>query len=86
MYGGFCDYKKMYLEHIKRCSSLVGVSCIGIATDDMTFDLELFNQDPGDMVFDYSNVKEEVYTLLKKEFNEDEIKDIMYRNIERKIF
>ena len=84
--GDKCDYKKMYLEHIKRCSSLVGVSCIGIATDDMTFDLELFNQDPGDMVFDYSNVKEEVYTLLKKEFNEEEIKDIMYRNIERKIF
>lgn len=84
--GDKCDYKKMYLEHIKRCSSLVGVSCIGIATDDMTFDLELFNQDPGDMVFDYSNVKEEVYTLLKKDFNEEEIKDIMYRNIERKIF
>ena len=84
--GENCDYKSMYLEHVKRCASLVGVSSIGVSTDDMSFDLELFNQDPGDMVFDYSNVKNEIYSLLSLEFNDEEIKDIMYRNIERKIF
>lgn len=84
--GEDCDYKMMYLEHVKRCASLVGVSSIGVSTDDMSFDLELFNQDPGDMVFDYSKVKEEIYSLLSLEFNDEEIKDIMYRNIERKIF
>ena len=83
---GDIDYKNMYLEHIKRCVSLVGVSCVGVSTDDMTFDLELFNQDPGEMVFDYGNVKDEIYSLLSLEFNDEEIKDIMYRNIERKIF
>ena len=84
--GEICDYKSMYLEHVKGCASLVGVSSIGVSTDDMSFDLELFNQDPGDMVFDYSNVKNEIYSLLSLEFNDEEIKDIMYRNIERKIF
>lgn len=81
-----CDYKHMYLEHIKRVVGLVGIDCVGVSTDDMTFDLDLFNQDPGTMIFDYSKVKSDLVALLKEAFSDEEIEKIMYKNVERKLF
>lgn len=83
---GVFDYKDMYLQHIKRVVSLLGINCVGVSTDDMSFDRELFDQDFGDMIFDYSVVKKDLILLLKEVFNDEEIEKIMYKNIERKLF
>ena len=84
--SGVFDYKDMYLQHIKRVVSLLGINCVGVSTDDMSFDRELFDQDFGDMIFDYSVVKKDLILLLKEVFNDEEIEKIMYKNIERKLF
>ena len=77
------DYKSKYLEHLDRVVSLVGIDNVGVSTDDMTFDLELFNEDPGDMIFNYSRVKDEIKSLLSSKYNNEELEKVMFRNIER---
>lgn len=87
-YSGFVgegdiDYKLKYLEHIDRMISLVGIDNVGVSTDDMSFDLELFGENPGDMIFDYRMVKDELKSLLSSKYNNEELEKVMFRNIER---
>lgn len=79
--------RKKYLEHIEYMVSLVGIDHVGISTDDMFFDLALFNQKTGGtQMFDYSEVKNELVNLLSEKFNEEEINKILYENINNKLF
>lgn len=80
------DFKKAYLEHIKHMVSLVGISNVGISTDDMDFSLALFDDDPGKRIFDYKTVAFELRELLRSCYNEEEIDKLLYKNIEEKIF
>ena len=92
-YGGFTradgdstDLKELYLEHVSHAVSIMGIDSVGISTDDMTFSKELFLEDFGEMVFDYSNVKSDLEKLLSKKFSSEDIKKIMYFNSYNKLF
>lgn len=90
-YGDFVssdvtNLKKMYLEHIKRAVSIMGIDNVGISTDDMTFATRIFGEDEETMVFNYSTVKKELIELLKNDFSVTEIEKILYKNINDKLF
>lgn len=79
-------YQEVYLEHIDHAISIMGVDQVSVSSDDMDFALTLFNEDFGDMVFDYSHISKDLENLLKKHYNEDEVQKIMYQNIYNKLF
>lgn len=90
-YGDFVssdvtNLKKMYLEHIKRAVSIMGIDNVGVSTDDMTFATRIFGEDEETMVFNYSTVKKELIELLKNDFSVTEIEKILYKNINDKLF
>ena len=92
-YGGFTrdegdstDLKELFLEHVSHAVSIMGIDSVGISTDDMTFSKELFLEDFGEMVFDYSNVKSDLEELLTKKFSSEEIEKILYLNSYNKLF
>ena len=80
------DLKELFLEHVSHAVSIMGIDSVGISTDDMTFSKELFREDYGEMVFDYSKVNSSLKKLLSKKFNSDEIEKIMYLNSYNKLF
>lgn len=80
------DLKELFLEHVSHAVSIMGIDSVGISTDDMTFSKELFTEDCGEMVFDYSKVNSSLKKLLSKKFNSDEIEKIMYLNSYNKLF
>ena len=80
------DLKELFLEHVSHAVSIMGIDSVGISTDDMTFSKELFREDCGEMVFDYSKVNSSLKKLLSKKFNSDEIEKIMYLNSYNKLF
>ena len=52
----------------------------------MTFAWNLFQEDFGPMVFQYSSIQEDLRDLLRKEFKEDEIDKIMFQNVYERLF
>ena len=75
-----------YLEHLNYISNIIGKNNMGIATDDMDFCNYYFNEDLGPNVFNYSSIKNELNELLKDNYSEEEIKNILYNNIHNKLF
>lgn len=75
----------VYLEHIERAVSLLGIDYVCVSSDDMKFAKVLFNEDFGDMVFDYSTIKNDITMLLKKKFTDSEIDKLLYKNILKKL-
>lgn len=80
------DIRKEYLRHIEHVVSLLGIDCVGVSTDDMTFAAELYGDTLDREVFDYSSVRNDLVNLLKERYNEEEIEKILYKNIENKLF
>jgi membrane dipeptidase len=80
------DLKELYLKHIKHAVELLGIDNVGVSTDDMGFAKVLFNEDFGEMVFDYLNVKDSIRELLSSSFSEEEIDKILYKNVYNKLF
>ena len=80
------DLKELYLKHVDRAISILGINNVGIATDDMKFLVELCDEDIKELVFDYKDVNKEIRYLLKNKYNEDDIDKIMYKNIYNKLF
>lgn len=80
------DLKNKYLEHLNHIVSIMGKYNVGISTDDMEFSIELFNHNYGPDVFDYSTVKSELIELMKNDYLENEIENILYNNIHNKLF
>ena len=78
--------KNKYLEHIKYVVNILGIDAIGVSTDDMEYDKELFNKDTEEIIFPYINLKKELETLLLNVYNEEEVKKILELNIKNKIF
>lgn len=93
-YGGFikddnhkdCDLKDLYLEHICHAVDILGIDNVSVSSDDMVFSKEMFNEDFGDMVFDYNSINADLRELLSTKFSSEEIDKIMYRNIYNKLF
>ena len=80
------DMKELYLKHIEKAVSILGINRIGVSSDDMTFAWNLFQEDFGPMVFQYSSIQEDLRELLRKEFKEDEIDKIMFQNVYERLF
>ena len=80
------DLKNKYLEHLNHIVSIMGKYNVGISTDDMEFSIDLFNQNYGPDVFDYNSVKDELIELMKNDYLENEIENILYNNIHNKLF
>lgn len=80
------ELKEKYLSHIKEVVNILGIDAVGVSTDDMGYDLALFDNPIDKIIFSYSSLKEELYSLLRKEFNDEEIKKILESNIEKKLF
>ena len=80
------DLKNKYLEHINYIVSIMGKNNVGISTDDMDFCTYFFNEDVGPNAFNYSSIKNELNELLKNDYSEEEIKNILYNNIHNKLF
>lgn len=81
-----CNIKELYLEHINHAVNILGIDRVCISTDDMTFCNELFNDDYGDMMFDYSSISNNIRELLLTKYNEEEVNMIMYKNAIDKLF
>ena len=75
----------VYLEHIERAVSLLGIDHVCVSSDDMKFAKVLFNEDFGDMIFDYSTIKNDMTELLKRKFTDLEIDKLLYKNILKKL-
>lgn len=80
------DFKEKYLEHICHVVNLIGISNVGVATDDMGFASSLFGEAKEIEVFNYSNICDDMYRLLKSKFIHEDVEKILYKNIERKLF
>ena len=80
------DLKNKYLEHINYIVSIMGKNNVGISTDDMDFCTYFFNEDVGPNAFNYSSIKNELNELLKNDYSEEEIKNILYNNIHNRLF
>ena len=93
-YGGFIkdenhqniDLKELYLEHIKHAVNIMGIDRVCVSSDDMLFSKELFNEDYGEMVFDYNSINSSMRDLLSSCYSSEEIDKIMYKNIYNKLF
>jgi membrane dipeptidase len=80
------DYQNVYLEQVSHAVDLLGINNVGVSTDDMTFATALFNEDEGDMVFNYSNVSFDMRNLLRKKYSDSDIDKILYKNVYNKLF
>lgn len=80
------DIKGEYLKHINHVVELLGIDCVGVSTDDMTFATALYGEIADREVFNYKSVKNDLINLLKENYNDEEIEKILYKNIEKKLF
>ena len=93
-FGGFIqddnhkdiDLEELYLEHIKHAVDILGIDRVCVSSDDMVFAKEMFNEDFGDMVFNYNSINTDMRKLLSKCYSNDDIDKIMYKNIYDKLF
>ena len=80
------DLKELYLEHILHAVDILGIDNVCIATDDMVFCKELFDEDYGTMIFDYSSIHQDLKELLSTKFSSDDIDKILFKNVYNKLF
>lgn len=93
-YGGFVrdenhkdeSLKELYLEHIKHAVEILGIDNVSVSSDDMVFCRELFDEDFGEMVFEYKNISKDLRDLLSTNYSQEEVDKIMYRNIYNRLF
>jgi len=80
----YYERQKYLLKHIKHIINLgFPVDKIVLSTDDMNFSPD--SSYHGNESFHLGNIKNEMYSLLKQEFNNDDVKKLMYKNA-RQIF
>ncbi len=80
------DLESLYLKHIERAVSILGVDHVSVSSDDMTFALDLFDEDFGAMVFPYEEITTRLRNLLLTKFSKEDTDKILYQNIENKLF
>lgn len=75
-----------YIKHIKYLENLFGgIDNIALSTDDMSF---CGNNDPDYYncpIFNYSSIKNELETALKKEYDDKQVEKLIYKNGNRLI-
>ncbi len=80
------ETKEKYLEHIIHAVDIMGIDNVGVSSDDMTFSIELFNEDFGPMTFKYDKIKEELMDLLLSKYSQEDVEKILYKNVYNKLF
>ena len=80
------DLKMLYLSHVDRAISILGIDNVGVSSDDMEFSKGLFNEDLGNMVFDYRSINSDLRDLLSRKYSNEEIDKIMYKNVYDRLF
>lgn len=87
-YSGFVgedNYKDLYLEHISKAVSILGIDNVGVSSDDMIFAKELFG-DEYLMVFNFETINKDLRELLSRKYSKEEINKIMYKNVYDRLF
>ena len=79
------ELESVYLKHVERAVSLLGIDNVCVSSDDMEFTKALFNKDFGAMVFDYSSIRDDMTRLLKRKYNDMEVNKLLYQNIFEKL-
>ncbi len=80
------DLVSLYLEHIHHAVEIMGIDHVSVATDDMVFCKRLFDEDYGEMIFDYQTVSKDIRELLLTKYSMEDVSKIMIHNIYNKIF
>lgn len=78
------EKEEEYLKHISHMVDIVGVSHVGVATDDMGF---CADADPeyGELaIFPYKEIGSRLKSLLSKKFRERDVYKIMYGNMKKR--
>lgn len=79
--------QEQYVEHILHVRDILGISCVGVSTDDMKFDPEFLGGEDDIQVFPYCQVKKSIRNLLEKRgLSSQDIDQILYQNSYNKIF
>lgn len=74
------DLKEYYLKQVNHIKEIVGMDAIMISTDNMEFATDLFGVEEGISFFSHKTIKNTLYELLKKDYNEEEIEKIVKLN------
>lgn len=84
-YGPFIEkdsknLEEYYLKHIKHMEKILGINSIMVSTDNMEFATDLFGIEEGISLFTHKTVKNTLYEILKKDYNEEEMEKIIKLN------
>lgn len=80
------DGEEMYLEHLRKVISVLGIDSVGISTYDMSFACDLFGEEASKMLYKYEELTNKLNDLFSETFTEEEKKKILYENIFNKLF
>ena len=80
------DYEELYLKHIERAVSILGIDHVSVSSDDMTFCVRLYQEDYGPMIFPYGEICLKLRNLLLTKFSEEDVHKILYENIYNHLF
>lgn len=86
-YGPFIDEKEEnleqnYLNHIKHAEKILGIDNIMIATDNMDFARDMYHIQENKSLLKHKNAINKLTSLLKTNYNEEEIEKILFKNAE----
>ena len=79
------DLNNIYLNHIIHISNILGVDNVMLSTDDMSFMIDIDPEYADTVMFDYSNLENEISTLLQSHFNTSITNKVMYENAYKKV-
>lgn len=79
------NFKIEYLKHIIYLSKLIGIENIMLSTDDMKFLGSIDAYYLTSNIFNYSNIANEIKSLLTKYFSCDNVNKIMFDNCYNKV-
>ena len=78
--------REAYLKNLLHIIDIMSIDNVGVSSDDMTFALDLFNEDFGPMTFKYDRIKDELTKLLSLKFQQEDVEKILYKNVYNKLF
>lgn len=81
------DLEVNYLKHIKHMEEIIGIDNIMIATDNMDFAsyfyIDMDGIDEEESLLKHNGIVNKLTTILKNSYNLEDMKKIMYKNVER---
>lgn len=73
-----------YLAHVSHMVDLLGVSFVGVSSDDMDFCKESDSEYGELSIFSYSSIASRLSSLLKKKYDDSTVYQIMYGNMKKR--